>query len=257
MDVLKKEMEGAFASQQFDLGTLDDRKLEFHRSFISSLTKVSNGCAVLTDMARDRSYFSIGNFGSFLGMEEQDIRTEIIDSLDEDCIYDHMHLEDLSLKRHFELDFFFFLMNLPVEKRLDYKASCKIRMRNIRGEYTYIANQTQIVECDELGNVWLALCQYDIAPNQHAVNDIENKITNCTTGDIISISLQQKSKQILSNREIEILFYIKEGWPSKEISDHLFISINTVNRHRQNIIEKLQVSNSLEAVNFAQKNGLL
>ena len=34
---------------------------------------------------------------------------------------------------------------------------------------------------------------------------------------------------------------------SKDIAQTLSISINTVNRHRQNILEKLQVNNSIEA----------
>ena len=40
----------------------------------------------------------------------------------------------------------------------------------------------------------------------------------------------------------------KEGMFSKEISEKLNISIHTVNRHRQNILEKLQVDNMIEAI---------
>jgi DNA-binding NarL/FixJ family response regulator len=39
---------------------------------------------------------------------------------------------------------------------------------------------------------------------------------------------------------------------SKEIASRLFISINTVNRHRQNILMKLQASNSVEACRVAK-----
>ncbi|UPQ76374.1 helix-turn-helix domain-containing protein [Chryseobacterium nepalense] len=52
---------------------------------------------------------------------------------------------------------------------------------------------------------------------------------------------------ILSKRELEILKYIGEGCTSKEIAGILSISINTVNRHRQNILEKLKVKNSVSA----------
>jgi DNA-binding NarL/FixJ family response regulator len=47
------------------------------------------------------------------------------------------------------------------------------------------------------------------------------------------------------------------GLMSKEISDKLFISIHTVNRHRQNILEKMNVENLSAAISYAKKLGLL
>ncbi|MBP7498932.1 MAG: response regulator transcription factor [Chryseobacterium sp.] len=48
---------------------------------------------------------------------------------------------------------------------------------------------------------------------------------------------------------------IQDGKRSKEIAELLFISINTVNRHRQNILEKLRVGNMTEACAMATKLG--
>ncbi|WP_235782360.1 response regulator transcription factor [Phocaeicola paurosaccharolyticus] len=44
---------------------------------------------------------------------------------------------------------------------------------------------------------------------------------------------------------------------SKEISEQLFISVHTVNTHRQRILEKLDVNNSMEAVKYASALGLI
>jgi DNA-binding CsgD family transcriptional regulator len=44
---------------------------------------------------------------------------------------------------------------------------------------------------------------------------------------------------------------------SKQIADKLFLSVNTVNTHRQRIIEKLNVSNTAEAVQYAGRLGLI
>ncbi len=44
---------------------------------------------------------------------------------------------------------------------------------------------------------------------------------------------------------------------SKEIAAELHISVNTVNTHRQRILEKLGVGNSIEAVRYAHMLGLL
>lgn len=53
---------------------------------------------------------------------------------------------------------------------------------------------------------------------------------------------------LLTSRGKEILILINQGVISKEIAVKLNISSNTVNRHRQNILEKLNVNNSIEAV---------
>jgi DNA-binding CsgD family transcriptional regulator len=44
---------------------------------------------------------------------------------------------------------------------------------------------------------------------------------------------------------------------SKEISNVLSISLHTVNTHRQRFLEKLGANNSMEAVMFASRFGLL
>ena len=58
-------------------------------------------------------------------------------------------------------------------------------------------------------------------------------------------------------REKEILRCIRKGLSSKEIAATLYISVNTVNRHRQNILEKLSVGNSIEACRAAELMKLL
>jgi DNA-binding CsgD family transcriptional regulator len=50
---------------------------------------------------------------------------------------------------------------------------------------------------------------------------------------------------------------LASGLISKQIADKLFISVNTVNTHRQRIIEKLDVTNTAEAVKYGVSVGLL
>ena len=257
MDVLKKELVQVFSKQVFKKESLDAEILLECQRQINTLTKINNGCAVLSDMSADKSYFSIGTFGHLLGLKDGDMSQSIIDSLDEDCIYSRVHPEDLVDKRMLELKFFLFLCQKPVEERLKYRSNCRIRLLDVNGQYRYITNQTQILRNSPCGNMWLALCQYDLSSDQSLLIGIDSQITNNETGDVISISLYEKRKTILSKREKEILLLIKEGLLSKEISNRLEITINTVNRHRQNIIKKLSVSNSLEAVNTAELMKLL
>lgn len=58
----------------------------------------------------------------------------------------------------------------------------------------------------------------------------------------------------LSQREIEVLIHICKGLSNNEISEILFISKRTVDKHRENILLKTQSKNTAELVVYAIKN---
>ena len=62
---------------------------------------------------------------------------------------------------------------------------------------------------------------------------------------------------VLTPRELEVLKLIAEANTSKEIADKLFISIKTVDRHRQNILEKLGMRDRVELTRYAIRRGLI
>ncbi len=61
----------------------------------------------------------------------------------------------------------------------------------------------------------------------------------------------------LTPREREILTYIAEGFTNREIAETLVISIKTVDRHRENIMHKLNLHNRVELVKYAIEKGLI
>lgn len=61
----------------------------------------------------------------------------------------------------------------------------------------------------------------------------------------------------LSDREKEILGWIAKGYSNKEIAEKLFISVKTVESHKSNLMEKLNLKTRPELVKFAIKKGLL
>jgi DNA-binding NarL/FixJ family response regulator len=61
----------------------------------------------------------------------------------------------------------------------------------------------------------------------------------------------------LTNRERQILHCLAEGNNNKEISDCLFLSIETVKSHMKNIFRKMDAKSRLEAVMKAKKKGLI
>jgi DNA-binding NarL/FixJ family response regulator len=63
--------------------------------------------------------------------------------------------------------------------------------------------------------------------------------------------------EALTKREREILKLIAEGHKNKEIADQLYISVNTVEKHRSNIMDKLNIHSTAALIAFAMEKGLV
>jgi two-component system response regulator NreC len=61
----------------------------------------------------------------------------------------------------------------------------------------------------------------------------------------------------LTQREREILKLIAEGYKNKEIAGHLFISLKTVEKHRSNLMRKLDLHNTAALTAFAMEKGII
>lgn len=66
-----------------------------------------------------------------------------------------------------------------------------------------------------------------------------------------------KEDSILTPRELEILELITEELTNEEIADRLNLSKRTVDSHRQNILNKLQVKNTAGLIKYAFKVGII
>ena len=62
---------------------------------------------------------------------------------------------------------------------------------------------------------------------------------------------------ILTSREREILQLIAEGLTAKEIAAHVFLSIKTIETHRRNIMQKLNMRSTADLTKYAIREGLV
>ena len=134
---------------------------------------------------------------------------------------------------------------LPEEEKLAYKYIYELRVLE-KGKYIRMIYQTRLLAFED--DNFLAMGMIDLAPEQSANTSVRFQIKNCLTDEIVPFAIKTATDTLLTPREREILALAKEGMFSKEISEKLNISIHTVNRHRQNILEKLQVDNIIEAI---------
>jgi DNA-binding NarL/FixJ family response regulator len=96
-----------------------------------------------------------------------------------------------------------------------------------------------------------------------AIRDIQKGktyLSGLVVRKIQDLIVSEKSREefptrSLSTREIVILKLLAEGKSSKEMADLLFISIPTVNRHRFNIRQKLEINNNADLIRYAIEKG--
>jgi DNA-binding NarL/FixJ family response regulator len=67
----------------------------------------------------------------------------------------------------------------------------------------------------------------------------------------------QAQQPRLTRREKEILTLISEGYTNPQIAEKLFLSVNTVDTHRKNLLAKFNVSNTATLIKMAVQSGLI
>jgi DNA-binding NarL/FixJ family response regulator len=106
------------------------------------------------------------------------------------------------------------------------------------------------IESEELSKAITTVLEGGIYySNEIALKLIESKENNETATRLM--------KAKLTKREIEVLKLIAMELSNKQIAKKLFISIKTVDSHRQNLVHKLNVKNSVGLVKAAYKMKLL
>lgn len=87
-------------------------------------------------------------------------------------------------------------------------------------------------------------------------------ITNILLSSYLSdedIDIQEKEnrQKSLSAREMEVFKLFAESYSNREIADKLFISIRTVETHKNNIMKKINLKTTVDLVKFAIKNNII
>ena len=239
-------------SQPFQSNLNKDLQLENAKYIAEMYSKLENCISVLSDLKARKSYISYSAVADRLGLYN---RPAEINSIWEDELLNKVHPEDLQKKYRLEFQFFKTLNNVDVAERTNYQLITRLRIKDLTSKYILIKHRLLYISSSEDGSIWLALCLYDVIYNHPELRVPHSVIINTLTGTVIEED-DQTFNGIISEREKEILHLIKLGYRSKEIADKLALSINTINRHRQNIFNKLNVTNAFEACRIAETTGL-
>ena len=224
------------------------------RELIQQMSQISQSCLFTVDVFRGRYDFASSGFSDLFGY-----KPEWLNSIEKNgnFLEDMVHPDDLETLIKMQIDHSHFIYSLEPQYRNDYSNTYKFRMRNAQQKYLNVISRQRVIQQDVNGKAWIILGEVNISPDQGTLDNVQKITVNLKTGKIIYPRNKFDYDTSLSKREIEILKLVRKGYLSKEIADKLYISLNTVNNHRKNILRKLQVSNSIEAINEAFKSGHL
>jgi len=240
-------------SQKFVESELDYTIVENHIRLIKQLEVINTGAMSLFDLFRREHAFYSPKFESVFGWDLARIKKQGVEYSNS-----RIHPDDFLPLMEAGNYFISFALSLASERRADYKVYLDYRIKGVDDEFIRVLEQQSVLESDHRGNAWLAVSVLDISPYSDIQTPVRSRMINVKTGELYLFPPpESKQKDLLTMREKEILHLISKGLISREIADMLYISVNTVNTHRQRIIERLDVSSTSEAIRYAMDLGIL
>lgn len=251
---IRKILQTIYKEHRLSETDLDYTIVATYKADLDRLSKLSNRCFFIVDLHTFKYIYTSENFKNIfgympVGRENASADGELLDS--------KIHPDDFFEYKKNLLRVGEFLMQKPKEERPDYKHIFELRVQNVQGQYVRVSWEREALEIDKSGNLWLMLGVIHVLADQISTTETKSFFINQKTGERIPFDSPQEDRFELTVREKEILGLIQQGLLSKEIADKLSISVNTVNIHRQNILQKMQANNSMEAVEMGRKSGIL
>ena len=244
MKTTRQELTSLLCDQSF-APELDPEQLSPVYSYAEGIARVERCTVVVSDLKHGASRIFHGRFSQRLGLS---------DRVGENSIWEreilcHLSNEECERKYLAELRFYNFLRRLPRHRRPDYYLASHLLMTDCQGVAIDVLHRMYYCYEPDSDAVRFAVCIYG-----PSISDVQAKSAaiDAVTGTWIELS-SGEDNLILSSGEKEVLALIATGLTSADVATRLCISHNTVNRHRQSILAKLQAKNSTEACRRAKQ----
>ena len=226
---------------------------DFHRRALERLDKVERTAIYIIDMSTMNYVFlpSVRRFSLAWDMDR-------VAEVGATYFFDHMHPDDRGTVMQSVLDYFEFLYSIPSSERKKYKMSMDFRIALNGIDWIRIVQQVLALELTRAGQIWLLLTVNDLSPVRDDSVPARRRVEHVETGERALFPEEDSEvSSPLTPRELEVLGLVARGFGSREVADFLGISVNTVNNHRQHVLEKMCASNTAEALSYASSLALI
>lgn len=138
------------------------------------------------------------------------------------------------------------------------KPELKVLGLSMHSEKRFISN---LLKAGASGYVLKNTDKEELLKAIETVRNGESYLSDEASKTLVNSFMRPKGKSYLndtlSEREIDVLKNIANGYTTQQIAERLFISKNTVETHRKNLLLKLKAKNTAELVNIAFKEGII
>ncbi len=208
-------------------------------------------------------YYLIFNLGtSTIEYVQENVNT-VLGCLPEEFTTEYtiknIHPDDVSFFLNIENTAMRFFSNFSAETTMKYKIRYDYRLRHKNGNYVRILQQIYTIQTSTEGRPLRVInIHTDIThlkPNGRPILSFIGIEGEPSYIDVKLDTIFKPTKETLTKREKEILINLIDGHSSKSISEKLFLSIETINTHRRNILRKTRTKNTSEIVIKAIREG--
>lgn len=173
----------------------------------------------------------------------------------------NIHPDDVSFFLNVQNTAMKFFSQIQPEKSSKYKMRYDYRLKHTDGSYRRILQQVYNIQSSPEGGALRVLSVHtDITHLKTSTKPVLSFIGLDGEPSYIDVELQsafKPTKPILTKREKEILKNLIEGHNSKTLSEKLFLSVETINTHRRNILRKTKTKSTSEVISKALREGWL
>lgn len=174
-------------------------------------------------------------------------------------LWSKIHPDDIDLWLKALNDLMVFTLDsISLESRIKMSYTWNYRVKNNKGVYVNVIQNTTPLEFDSVGKPIIGLAHYTVL-------NAQIKMDVCASANLLNDQNEYETKYFnnfsqklltdgISNRERDIIRLLVLDKSSKEIASKLNISPNTVDTHRRNILRKMNISSTGELIGIFKSN---
>ena len=224
----------------------DYNRFERKKQVLLQLSKASNKGMAIYDLHRDEYTLLHWQYEADYPFQKEFNCRERLQAL--------LHPDDIQYVQQTKHKALSLMKKLPEDELKQHKLIYECRMKNANGTFQRFMHQYMVLELDKDGELWLLLLLLDPVTGKETETPPRGMmIMDCMTGTM-KVS---HNETCFTRREVEILQLLARGYESSRIAEKLFISKNTVDNHRRNILSKTKTENTTQALMYARTLGVI
>lgn len=239
-----------FVNKYLDQGFLDINREDPFIIRLEKILQANNQCFIVLDLISLKVHFA--------SLTSQDILGVPVGDFDVSTLFRLTYPDDLPRKNLARTKLFRNGQELFIRKGGECYMSACFRTKNSNGTYSDLMYQPYLFFSNVvLETVYALMVLTDITglgyrrSAYHYYTGSDPSVFRFPDQELLNIG------RLFSDRELEIIRYIAAGLNSRQIADKIFLSVNTVNTHRRNILRKTAKANTADLITDLREMGVL